>query len=52
MGRKTTDWIYQATNYRNLTQDLAMIIKRNFKRETKSFLKTTPSGQIIIKIKK
>ena len=36
MGRKTTVWIFQATNKQNLTQDLGTCLRKgNLKRETK-----------------
>ena len=35
-GSKTTLWIFQATNKRNLTQENLDMIKGNLKRETES----------------
>ena len=35
MGRKTTVWIFQATNRRNLTEE-ELKRKRNFRRKTES----------------
>ena len=47
MGRKTTVWIFQATNRGNLTQeDLGIITVGNHKRETESFLVAAQNNSI------
>ena len=47
MRRKATEWIFQATNKRNITREpWTWLRKRNLKRETESFLITAQNNTI------